>query len=251
MRRRRQHGRNTGSTYSTHMSESMAFGLCLVTTRGSLWQSGSDDFPVVNHHGFQGFNIPKREVGDMPLQAYNSVRSHFQRYNRPIINSRPASDPDRKNYPDIVTEDVGRALYWSYFCGGGQVIGFRTTEDSWKDGLAAERIIRSVQTFAKRLKLERFIPMDGVADQGLCLADEGHEYVVYLPQGGNVTIDLTHVEGRLAVTWYNPRTSRDAANNEEAGGGERLFKSPGDGDWVLHIIKKWSYEFCGDSDISC
>jgi hypothetical protein len=39
-----------------------------------------------------------------------------------------------------------------------------------------------------------------------CLAEIGALYLVYLPSGGTATLDLTGVEGRFSVQWYNPRT---------------------------------------------
>jgi hypothetical protein len=207
-------------------------------TRERLFRSGAQGFDVVNHHGFLGFRIPLRQVGDMPVRVYDAVQRDFERYRRPVINSRPCSDPDRRNYPDVASEDVGRVLYWSYFCGGGHIVGFRTTNESWKEGLAAERIIRSVHTFMKRLNLERLTPHRELVGGGLCLADVGREYVVYLPRGGKVTVDLSGVKGRMMATWYNPRECRDEREREVAGGGKRSFQAPGDGDWVLHLVRR-------------
>lgn len=193
------------------------------------------NFDVINHHGFLGFRMPRREIRNTPVRIYEAVQRDFRRWHRPVINSRPCSDPDRKNYPDIVTEDVGRALYWSYFCGGGHIIGFRTTRDSWKAGLAAERIIQSVQLFAQRLQLEHLSPHRELVSVGLCLADAGREYVIYLPHGGSVAVDLSSVSGNFAVTWYNPRTCRDERKSQVDGDGKRTLTAPDSRDWVVHL----------------
>ena len=75
--------------------------------------------------------------------------------------------------------------------------------------MAAERIIRSVHTFMKRLNLERLTPHRELVEGGLCLADIGRQYVVYLPQGGKAMVDLSGVEGGMEAWWYNPRKCRD------------------------------------------
>jgi hypothetical protein len=38
-----------------------------------------------------------------------------------------------------------------------------------------------------------------------CLAEPGREYLVYLPNGGTATLDLTDAPGRFTVRWFNPR----------------------------------------------
>ncbi|MFC1692736.1 putative collagen-binding domain-containing protein [Candidatus Latescibacterota bacterium] len=207
-------------------------------TRRELFDNGAEAFDITNHHGFTGFGIRQSKRGNLSGQVYKAVQHDFEKYGKPVVNSRPCSDPDRKNYPDIVSEDIGRELYWSYFCSGGHIIGFRTTEESWKGGLAAERTIRSVQTFVKRLSLERFVPHREIADSGLCLADVGREYVIYLPEGGTVSIDLSEVKGDMITAWYNPRECRDEKVEEIQADGILTFQTPDKNDWVLHLVKK-------------
>lgn len=130
---------------------------------------------------------------------------------------------------------------WSWtFRSAGHIIGFRTTEASWKDGLAAKRILHSVQTFASRLSLDRFVPRQDLVDNGLCLADVGHEYVIYLPQAGDVTVDLGEARGSFIALWYNPRTRTDEEPQGVESGAFGRFTAPGDDDWVLHLRKRTS-----------
>ncbi|MBM4083536.1 MAG: hypothetical protein FJ272_02005 [Planctomycetes bacterium] len=49
-------------------------------------------------------------------------------------------------------------------------------------------------------------PRNDLASTQYCLADPGKEYLVYLPEGGEVTVDLTAASRTLAVEWFNPRT---------------------------------------------
>jgi hypothetical protein len=39
---------------------------------------------------------------------------------------------------------------------------------------------------------------------GYCLAKPGSQYLVYLPNGGSVTLNLSAVTGTLSVEWLNP-----------------------------------------------
>jgi len=47
-------------------------------------------------------------------------------------------------------------------------------------------------------------PMPNIASTRYCLANPGREYVVYLPEGSEVTVDLSPVKGTLKVTCIHP-----------------------------------------------
>lgn len=212
-------------------------------TREELLDAGRDGFDIVNHHGALGVNVKSTPTGELAERIRRAVGRDFAKYRRPIINSRPCSDPDRRNYPDVVSETKGRALYWSYFLSGGHIIGFRTTVESWKGGRKAEKIIRNLRSFIDRTHFERMSPRpDLVKGNALCLGDAGKEYVVYQPVGGTVRVDLSEIpQGEKLSVWrYNPRTGEAACLGEMRAGRLR-FKAPASGednDWVLHIAGK-------------
>jgi hypothetical protein len=91
-------------------------------------------------------------------------------------------------------------------------------------------------------------PNNGVIQLGTASAtiDIGNEYVIYIPSGGFVTVDLSAAGGTLSVEWYNPRagTYQDQAAVE--GGASRTFIAPDTNDWALHIKRNTidsKYEF--------
>ena len=206
-------------------------------TRRSLLEAAGKGFQVINHHGALGMRIPSKRVGDMPVQLYKIITRDFARWRRPVLNSRPCSDPDRTNYTDIVAEDVGRALYWSYFCSGGHIIGFRTTGESWKGGLAAERIIQHLQSFIRRTRFWEMTPRRDLVDgDNLCLAFPGRQYIVYLPHGDTVNVRLE--KKNYSTVWYNPRTGEWGTPFRVEGSERQEFKTPDSGDWALLIRTK-------------
>ena len=210
--------------------------LLSTNTREELFAAGAAGLDVVNHHGFSGLNLPPRPGAGLSAQVQAAVARHFSQYARPVINSRPCSDPDRSRYGDVVTEDVGRKLFWSYFCSGGHVVGFRTTVESWKGGLAAERIIQGVQTLAASVRLDRFGPHPRLVDRGLCLADPGRRYIIYLPEGGGVTVSLPSESVAYRAFWYNPRTCRVERTQSLTADTQGFFTAPDGGDWVLDLM---------------
>jgi hypothetical protein len=116
----------------------------------------------------------------------------------------------------------------------GTVIGnrFDTKWDPVRKSLGHTR------RFADRMNLVAMTPSNELASSGYCLAhasaDEG-EYLVYTPEGGKVTVDLSATPGKLEVEWFNPTrgTSRDADSVD--GGATRTLEAPFTGDAVLWL----------------
>jgi dienelactone hydrolase len=71
----------------------------------------------------------------------------------------------------------------------------------------------------------------------LCLANPGREYIVYAPDGGELSLDLTEASGSFSVGWLNPRTGAYEGRVWVSGGAKRTFSSPNTEDWVLHLKK--------------
>jgi hypothetical protein len=61
---------------------------------------------------------------------------------------------------------------------------------------------------------------------------KGEIYVVYLPHGGNVSLDLS-VERNMEFRWFNPRTGEFNKPKKISGGPEVKFDAPDNNDWVL------------------
>ncbi len=89
--------------------------------------------------------------------------------------------------------------------------------------------------YAQRVNLAAMTPRSELASTQFCLADPGKEYLVYLPDGGDVTVDLGAVSGELFVEWFNPRTGETAEGPRVAGGQKRTFNPPFAGDAVLYL----------------
>jgi len=188
-------------------------------TRDSMIREGADGWGAINQHAMLALRVEQASVGEIADEVSRSVTATFGQYQRPVYDSRPCSDPDRQNYQDIASEVQGRALFWAYLMSGGQVIGFRTTVDSWKGGLRAERIIQSVRRFADHVDVPSLSPHPELVtgEHCLCLADPGRLYAVYLPLGGGATVDVSSVERGKTLT----------VERYEAGSASPTFESAG------------------------
>ncbi|WP_145370715.1 DUF5060 domain-containing protein [Maioricimonas rarisocia] len=76
-----------------------------------------------------------------------------------------------------------------------------------------------------------------------CFAKAGELYLVYLPDGGSTTLDLSNADGTYKVAWFNPRSGGELTDGSvaEVAGGEtvRIGTPPADTDqdW-LAIIRR-------------
>jgi len=91
---------------------------------------------------------------------------------------------------------------------------------------------------AERMNLASMRPHGEVASTGFCLADPGREYLVYLPQAGEVTVDLGPASGQMNVEWRSAAEGTLRHAEPVLGGGQRTLRSPFDGDAVLHLWSK-------------
>jgi hypothetical protein len=68
----------------------------------------------------------------------------------------------------------------------------------------------------------------------VALVETGSCYVVYLPRGGRVAVDLSASNGPLSARWFNPRDGTFGPAFTVPGG--RVdFTAPDDHDWTLLV----------------
>jgi hypothetical protein len=86
------------------------------------------------------------------------------------------------------------------------------------------------------MDLAAMTPRPDLASTRYCLAHPGEEYLVYLPEGGRVTLDLCDAAGEFAVEWYLPQVKRTLAGARPLVGGDYVVTvAPYTGDAVLYL----------------
>jgi len=93
----------------------------------------------------------------------------------------------------------------------------------------------AVRRLADKMDLGAMTPNKDLASSGYCLANPGKEYVVYLLQGGQVTVDLAAAKGDFAAEWINPQTGEATKAQSTPAGAKRSWQAPLPGDAVLHL----------------
>jgi hypothetical protein len=101
-----------------------------------------------------------------------------------------------------------------------------------------------ILNYANRMNLVAMTPHGELASSGYALANpvaSGAEYLIYLPSGGMVTVDLSAASGPLSVEWFNPEDGTTTDGGTTTGGAVRSFNPPFSGDAVLYICQPTSH----------
>ena len=101
------------------------------------------------------------------------------------------------------------------------------------DAEAARRAMGHALTCSRRIDLAASRPAGELTSTGYCLAVPGREYLVYLPNGGTATLDVTAMKGKLSVEWMHPITGKITRADPVEGGRRQALKAPFEGDAVL------------------
>jgi hypothetical protein len=100
------------------------------------------------------------------------------------------------------------------------------------------RRMGQTRRLAERLDLTAMKPHDDLASTKYCLAQPGVVYVVYLPKGGEATVDISAAKEALQVEWIDPVKGKVEKASPVQGGARRTFRAPFTGDAVLYLRKK-------------
>ena len=95
------------------------------------------------------------------------------------------------------------------------------------------------RTYGAKMDLAHMTPQSGRASTGYALANlaaVGAEDLVYAPNGGSFTVNLSNTTATLAVEWLNPSTGAITSAGTIAGGSaSQSFTPPFSGDAVLYL----------------
>jgi len=133
--------------------------------------------------------------------------------------------------------DLTRHIVWSIYLGGGNFEIHTSPLSNYMDFESHFEDMTRARAFLESLTFWQMHPMNDllVSGQGYVFAKTGETYVIYLPTGGSIEVDLSGVGGTLQVVWFNPRTGEYSGQTTITGGGIQAFTPPLSGDVVLSI----------------
>ncbi len=197
-----------------------------VGTNATFLQQHNPWHRLVSVHGTTGdFSFPNESWADyMDIQSGNDAG--YARVHAMGLSNRNLADKP------LINEEFGlgdetdelRKRAWAAFTAGAA-------------GSGTGAFLRPLAAFTQMVPFERMAPHDELVTSGnaYCLADPGSSYVVYLYDGGQVTLDLSGATGSLNVTWFDPRTGTESDGGQVTGGSAQTFTAPGAGDFALSI----------------
>jgi Family of unknown function (DUF6298) len=190
--------------------------------------AGCEYFPVVDWYYLEGFRLKSfgRHGVDLKGTSADTLAALVSRSRKLypgkiLINSRATSSPDRGR-KDFSNEEESRRLAWCSLMSAVHLAGFRhlnprdqNDTEPWNhadpdcvtctDGLAAERVIRSVRTFLRLAKPElgRMVPETSLEGESPVFKLVGaDEIIIYLPEGG--LAEIHDLDRYRVVRRYDP-----------------------------------------------
>ena len=182
-----------------------------------------------------------------PAEAVSPARDDRNKSMHPY-----REDPPATNAGKVVLCDTDHiwgvggnvAWVWKSLTRGLQPIFMEPYKNSlWNPAAAIEakwdpvrRAMGHSLALANRMDLAAMTPRNSLASTKYCLANPGREYLVYLPSGGEVSVDLSAGEELLAVEWFDPRRGKTIEAPGVHGGQQRTFTAPFAGHAVLYLV---------------
>jgi hypothetical protein len=232
----------------------------------TLWQ-----YQVINF--VKGYEAEKAKQHPIGMTFQYKGGSNTDLFNSPAdwISPNPAGgyrdNPPAADGSKVILSDTdhlwgiggNRGWVWKSFCRGLNPLfmdpyfdvkegaGIYDSGNVVKHDLSAAKLrdIRQAlgftRLYAEKLNLPAMTPRNELSSTGFCLAKpgpKGAEFLVYLPEGPHVTVDLTTVPDSLSVEWFNPSTGSTLPGDAVTGGVKRSFQAPFAGEAVLYLVQK-------------
>lgn len=118
--------------------------------------------------------------------------------------------------------------------------GVTKDQRDYPDWDPTRKAMGDTRRYAERMDLAAMMPRPELASSRYCLANPQREYLVYLPEGGGLTLNLRESPGAFfEVEWFLPRLGRTFPGPAPLQGGDYISTAaPFTGDAVLYLKRK-------------
>ncbi|MCK5740032.1 DUF4038 domain-containing protein, partial [bacterium] len=170
---------------------------------------------------------PKRP-GELSPTAINAEVVRDRVYNMPVVNIEYGYEEN--TYLDrLFTADDVRQHAWAIMVGGGFFSyghweSIRDIDLNYLDSPGVT-YLQYLRDFFIDLDWWEMAPDNDRVSQGFCLAQAGEEYVIYLPNGGGVTVNLPGGD-LFTANWLNPRTGSSINSSAMLAGSYKSYYPP-------------------------
>ena len=192
-------------------------------------EQGHSSLGVPPDPGFRGFSGTAREEGGRTYTLHD-IRK-------------------RTLWGTLMAGGAGVEYYFGYSLPQNDLLceDFRSRDRSWAYArIALELFERERIPFWDMTNVDELVGGPASSGDPYALAKVGEIYVVYLPAGGDATLDLANAAGAFDVRWYNPRSGGALVYGTRlqvvGGGSVSLGAPPADPgeDWVVIVRRQES-----------
>lgn len=114
--------------------------------------------------------------------------------------------------------------------------GITKDQRDYPDWEPTRQAMGDTRRYAEKMNLAAMTPHPELVSTHYCLTNPGKEYLVYLPEGGSVTLNLCGADGSFAVEWFLPQVNRTFPGARPLPGGDYVATvAPYTGDAVLYL----------------
>jgi hypothetical protein len=129
-----------------------------------------------------------------------------------------------------------RAWAWKTFCSGAAPLFMDPYLETWANrnspsGSTPDPYWNTIRNalgytaqYASKLDLEQAVPMSSLCSTGYCLAQPGHQYLVYQPDSGS--FQLMVAAGSYRAEWFDPVTGQATDGGMMTLAGQSSFTPP-------------------------
>jgi len=214
-----------------------------VTEMWDNWDLKSDHhkrtFDHPERYAFCDVSQNNQQKGQVHWDNFQWVRNYISSKPRPLNTVKTyGSDGGRHGN----TKD-GLERWWRHALGGAASARFhRPPSGLGLSGLSMNSVktAREIEKTAQFWNLEpaNDLLSDREENEAYLAAQPGKNYVLFFTDGGEVGLNLSEVEGKFNLKWYNVRKGELVSEDEIEGGHVVRLKSPGNLEWVALLSSK-------------
>ena len=139
------------------------------------------------------------------------------------------------------TNQDGIERFWRHLLAGAASMRFHRPDSGLGLNDQAVAAIRAARKLESKIPLWTVQPAnellsDRTPNEAYLAAAAGRAYALYFPAGGEVQLDLSAAQGKLAAHWVNINTGEWGPTQEVAGGEKLTISPPNDGNWAAAIV---------------
>ncbi len=203
--------------------------------------------PYDHPRAIHNVNVPRPDYVDAQSVQMSSIQTlplKPETLNR-LAGWWVAAPLARNRPPLVVSFDEARPAqsrgsWWAVFLGGGVWESILPVQAGYSEFGPQWRQLGLARRFMESIPAHRMFPANHLVTAGkaFCLARPGEVYALYLPAGGEVTLELP-AGNRYRLQWFDPRAVAVTPWTEavEIAGGSQTLAAPGPGDWAARLEK--------------